>query len=112
LFLYNTYEGMPEPSIHDLTHEGRTATAMRQTIGKFEEGWNVATLEEVEKNLASTGYSFERLNFINGLVETTIPQTIPETISILRLDRDFYESTPHEMNYLYPPPESPGDAHR
>ena len=36
------------------------------------------------------------------MVEDTIPNTIPEKISILRLDTDFYESTKHELEHLFP----------
>ncbi len=32
----------------------------------------------------------------------TIPKNIPEKISILRLDTDWYESTKHELNNLFP----------
>lgn len=35
-------------------------------------------------------------------VEDTIPWTIPNKISLLRLDTDWYESTKHEMIYLFP----------
>ncbi len=39
---------------------------------------------------------------IKGKVEETIPHDIPEKISILRLDTDWYESTYHELVHLYP----------
>ena len=39
---------------------------------------------------------------IKGKVEETIPKHIPEQISLLRLDTDFYESTKHELIHLYP----------
>ena len=42
------------------------------------------------------------MNFIKGKVENTIPGTIPDKISILRLDTDWYESTYHELNHLFP----------
>ena len=35
-------------------------------------------------------------------MEDTIPQNIPDKISLLRLDTDFYESTYHEMVHLFP----------
>jgi hypothetical protein len=36
------------------------------------------------------------------MVENTIPSTMPERIALLRLDTDFYRSTKHELNHLYP----------
>ncbi len=39
---------------------------------------------------------------MEGKVEDTIPEHIPDRIALLRLDTDFYESTRHELEYLYP----------
>jgi len=35
-------------------------------------------------------------------VEETIQNGAPDQISILRLDTDWYESTLHELNHLFP----------
>ncbi len=35
----------------------------------------------------------ERLRFVKGKVEDTIPGEVPERIALLRLDTDWYEST-------------------
>ena len=42
------------------------------------------------------------MHFVQGKVEDTIPAAAPATIAILRLDTDWYESTRHEMEHLYP----------
>ena len=40
---------------------------------------------------------------IKGKVEDTIPIQLPtNSISLLRLDTDWYESTKNELNYLHP----------
>ena len=44
----------------------------------------------------------ERVKFVKGRVEETIPRNLPDQISLLRLDTDFYESTRHELEHLYP----------
>lgn len=36
------------------------------------------------------------------MVEDTIPGAAPERIALLRLDTDFFESTLHELDHLYP----------
>ena len=59
-------------------------------------------IEEVKRNLFSTGYPQENLIFVKGKVEDSIPKTIPHKISLLHLDTDWYESTYHELNYLFP----------
>ena len=35
-------------------------------------------------------------------MEDTLPAAAPDTIALLRLDTDWYESTAHELRHLYP----------
>lgn len=42
------------------------------------------------------------IHFVKGPVEETIPDNAPEKIALLRLDTDWYESTRHELEHLYP----------
>ena len=44
----------------------------------------------------------DRVKFVKGRVEDTIPRNLPEKISVLRLDTDWYESTRHELEHLFP----------
>jgi O-methyltransferase len=39
---------------------------------------------------------------VNGKVEETIPGEMPRRIALLRLDTDWYESTRHELEHLWP----------
>ena len=48
------------------------------------------------------GYNTEKLHFIKGKVENTLPEYAPKQISLLRLDTDWYESTKHELTHLFP----------
>jgi O-methyltransferase len=59
-------------------------------------------LEDVRRNLLSTGYPEEKCHFIKGDVLKTIPHEAIDEIAILRLDTDWYESTRHELQHLYP----------
>jgi hypothetical protein len=60
-------------------------------------------LDEVRANVTRTGLPLERFAFVKGMVEQTIPGTMPPgAISILRLDTDWYESTRHELIHLFP----------
>jgi hypothetical protein len=52
--------------------------------------------------MRSTGYPDQRLHFIRGTVEETIPGAAPSRLALLRLDTDWYESTRHELLHLYP----------
>ena len=103
IYLYDTYEGMSKPTIKDIrSYDNYKAQNKWHQLKKSNLKWDYASLEEVKKNLYSTKYPIENLKFIKGKVEDTIPKTIPEKISILRLDTDWYESTYHELVYLFP----------
>jgi O-methyltransferase len=52
--------------------------------------------------MAQVGYPMDQIKFIKGPVEQTIPGTLPNKIALLRLDTDWYSSTRHEMEHLYP----------
>jgi O-methyltransferase len=64
--------------------------------------WAYAQLDDVRANLAFTSYPADRVRFIRGKVEDTLPREAPHTIAILRLDTDWYVSTRHELIHLYP----------
>ena len=44
----------------------------------------------------------ENIIFVEGKVEDTIPKIIPDQIALMRLDTNWYESTKHELTYMYP----------
>lgn len=103
LYLYDTYEGMSEPTDYDREiATDASAADMLATSSKDSGVWAYAGLDEVKRNLASTGYPADKLNFVRGKVEDTIPGIIPGSIALLRLDTDWYESTRHELQYLFP----------
>lgn len=104
LYLYDTFDGMSEPTEQDISFQGEKAKDLLNSRGKNEEDviWAYATLEDVKQNVLSTNISSDQVHFVKGKVEETIPQTIPNKISLLRLDTDWYESTYHELKYLFP----------
>ncbi len=69
-------------------------------IGETSVVWAYAPLDEVRVNVAATGYPMDRVRFVPGPVEATIPSHAPEAVAILRLDTDWYESTKHELEHL------------
>ena len=99
IFLFDTFTGMTEPTERD-------GTATVRQWRKLERGdhneWAYGPLSEVQRNLSSTGYPTERVHFIQGPVEETLPSAQPTEIALLRLDTDWYELTRHELVHLYP----------
>jgi hypothetical protein len=102
LYLYDTYEGMSEPSEKDKSFDGVLAGDKLKQSAPQSGYWCYASIEDVRANILSTGYPQEKIHLIKGKVEETIPQTMPPDLAILRLDTDWYESTLHELNHLYP----------
>lgn len=104
LHLFDTYEGLPKPD-EDLDVDIWGNRAIDGWIAKRTRDdashWAEASEEEVRSNLFATGYPQSRLHFVKGMVEETIPLHAPEQIALLRLDTDWYQSTKHEMEYLY-----------
>lgn len=105
LWLYDTYEGMSAPTEADVDIAGQTAEskfAQRQLTEDSSE-WCRSPIDDVRRNLESTGYPIGKVHFIKGKVQDTIPANMPAgPVAILRLDTDWYESTRHEMQHLYP----------
>jgi hypothetical protein len=100
LHLFDTFTGMPEPTAQDVdsAYDGYSLARMwrRRT------NWIGVPAGEVERAMASTGYPRERVHLVEGRVEDTLPARAPERIALLRLDTDWYASTRHEMEQLYP----------
>jgi hypothetical protein len=105
IWMYDTYEGMSEPSEEDKDVGGAAAAILLESASKEDQEsvWCYSSLEEVKLNLQKTEYSESLMFFIKGKVEDTLPNQIPsDNIALLRLDTDWYESTKHEMQYLFP----------
>jgi len=102
LFLYDTFTGMSPPGGNDARYDGTTAAELMTIGGPNARIFACASLEDVQANLAVTGYPSERIHYIRGKVEDTVPGTAPANICMLRLDTDWYESTRHELLHLYP----------
>jgi hypothetical protein len=109
IHLYDTFEGMTEPTEHDTSPIDPPAQELFEEARSrgerpLNELFDARTFNEesVRETLTATGYPADRLHFVRGPVEETIPGHLPERIALLRLDTDWYESTRHEMEHLYP----------
>jgi O-methyltransferase len=101
LVLFDTFRGMTPPTEIDRDLAGRSAAVLMEHEDPASSHiWAAASLDEVRQNLASTGY--EHVQYVEGDVLETIPDRAPEEIALLRLDTDWYESTRHELHWLFP----------
>lgn len=106
LYLFDTYTGITEPKLIQPTEEDVLFTGVaakhRSPVDAADRTWLDAPLETVCRVMESTGYPPARLHYVKGPVEATIPEQAPDEIALLRLDTDWYESTKHEWEQLYP----------
>jgi O-methyltransferase len=109
LYLYDTFEGMTAPSEHDTSQHHPPALeewekARQRGARPWSELFDSANFNEdaVRETLEHTGYPGERLHIVRGPVEETLPTQAPDSLALVRLDTDWYESTRHELLHLYP----------
>lgn len=99
IYLYDTFEGMSVPNAIDLSYKGESALKFYSE----NEDYCNSSLEEVKKNVQKIGYPNDKIHYVKGKVEDTIPSYgVSKEISLLRLDTDWYESTLHELIHLFP----------
>lgn len=99
LYLFDTFEGMTPATSADKDLRGRSVS---ERMGPYNYSQLCVSLDQVAANLASTGYRDSLIHYVRGPVERTLPENAPEQIALLRLDTDWYESTRHEMEILFP----------
>jgi O-methyltransferase len=105
LYLFDTFKGMPAPTDADKRSAYDGYSPMRRwrrgQRGEMNR-WHYVPAVAVREAMVSTGYPAERIHLVEGRVEDTLPSSAPETVALLRLDTDWYESTRTELEHLYP----------
>lgn len=108
IYLYDTFDGMTEPGSEDTSpFEQPAVKTWRETpAGVRPWDWafapDVFDLDLVRETVLGSGYPSQRIHFVPGKVEDTLPAHAPSEIALARLDTDWYESTLHELRHLYP----------
>lgn len=108
MWLYDTFEGMTAPTEHDIYQDGsiakETFDTCKDQTGKTSD-WCRAEIDLVSANLLRVDPDYiDRVKLIKGPVEETLTleENLPETISLMRLDTDWYESTKIELEKFWP----------
>lgn len=107
VYLYDTFAGMTQPKDEDYQlRDGKQAKVQfeQKQVGETSL-WSYASVEEVRRNFDSFGLDdSDTIRFIKGDVLSTLKDAsnLPEKIAVLRLDTDWYESTLHELEVLFP----------
>ena len=103
IYLYDTFAGMPRPDDVDKRWDGVPALPTWEKFTANGQAWGYGgTVEIVQEVMRTSQYPEDKLVFVKGMVEDTIPGQMPGQLSLLRLDTDLYKSTYHELVHLYP----------
>jgi O-methyltransferase len=109
IYLFDTFEGMTRPSEQDTSAFDAPALETwnrSEQAGQIPWRWafdpEVFDFDSLRSLIDGTGYPTDRIHFVKGKVEDTLPAEAPPSIAVLRLDTDWYESTWHELVHLYP----------
>lgn len=105
LYLFDTFTGMTKPNEIDVgvgNKERSIDLFNKQKVSEDTTNWLKASINEVKQNIQKVGYDKDKIFFVKGKVEDTLPKNSPSIISLLRLDTDWYESTKHELIHLFP----------
>lgn len=106
VWLFDTFSGMTEPEDVDVgvTDGVPARTTYDEVAATGDEGWCLASLDEVHRNFREAGADLSRVHLVAGDVLETLAdeRSLPEVISLLRLDTDWYRSTMQELEVLYP----------
>lgn len=105
IYMYDTFEGMSAPGEFDKSIDDETAAQQMKNSSKADQEsvWCYAPIDEVRQNMAKTGLPASQTVLVQGMIENTLKAGAhADGISLLRLDTDWYESTRHELEHLYP----------
>lgn len=102
LYLFDTFEGMPAPTEDDFSYAGESAADLLAGSDRSEPIHAYASEDDVRLAMAAVHYPIERIHLVRGLVEETLPAQAPDEIALLRLDTDWYASTRHGLDHLFP----------
>lgn len=106
VWLFDTFNGMTAPTDADVRAEtGKSANERFEELQRESHNdWCYAPIDDVRKSFERHGLLSDRVVFVQGdVAETlTVNHGLPEKISVLRLDTDWYESTRIELEVLWP----------
>ena len=79
IYLYDTFSGMSAPTGADRSIHGVDAQVRFDELKVSDDAssWCNAPLEDVKRNVLSTGYPRERFHFVEGKVEDTLLRVLP-----------------------------------
>lgn len=94
VFVADSFEGLPKPNTLKYPQD------QGLDLWRFDE--LAVPLEEVQSNFTKYALLDDQVIFLKGFFSETLPTAPIESLSLLRLDGDLYESTMDALTHLYP----------
>ena len=94
VWVADSFEGLPKPEPE------RYPADEGDDLWTFKE--LAVSLEQVQANFARYGLLDDRVRFLKGWFEDTLPSAPVSRLAVLRLDGDLYSSTTQALTALYP----------
>jgi Macrocin-O-methyltransferase (TylF) len=98
VWVADSFEGLPapDPDLFPLEAKVQSGPVIQKSYHNLAVG-----LEEVKRNFLAYGLLDDQVRFLKGWFKDTLPNAPIGTLSLMRLDGDFYESTRDGLNSLY-----------
>jgi len=98
VWVADSFEGLPapDPDLFPLEAKVQSGPVIQKSYHNLAVG-----LEEVKRNFFAYGLLDDQVRFLKGWFKDTLPNAPIGTLSLMRLDGDFYESTRDGLNSLY-----------
>jgi len=105
IYMYDTFEGMTSPTDFDVHRN-----SLQPALIKYNDSVRSTHCDWCYASLSDVTYSLEKYDLLSSVrlikgdvLETlSLSSNLPASISLLRLDTDWYESTKYELEVLYP----------
>jgi hypothetical protein len=79
----------------------KNVKAINDPVDNWSDRW-VASLEDVQQNIARFGMLDEKIRFVVGFFAESLSALTEERFALVRLDSDSYDSVETSLDYLYP----------
>jgi hypothetical protein len=98
VWVADSFEGLPapDPDLFPLEAKAQAGSVIQRAYHKLAVG-----LEEVQRNFVAYGLLDDQVKFLKGWFKDTLPTAPIGTLSLMRLDGGFYESTRDGLDSLF-----------
>lgn len=94
VFVADSFEGLPPPNAESYPYDAGLDLSVYDELA--------VSLEQVQENFRRYGLLDDRVRFLKGWFKDTLPTAPIDSLAVMRLDGDLYESTIQAFDALYP----------